>query len=145
MKDLMKELAKKKKEGGIEPKEKSAKMSILDHIKSMADGALGDEIKGVGLKKVTVASDSAQGLKSGLAKAGSMVEDAASKHEKADSGKDDNMVDELDEEASENPVEEAKETPKEEALESEVEDMDMSDEEIDHMIKMLQEKKVKKV
>lgn len=126
--DMMKELLKKKKDGvEMDPKEKSAKMDMLKHIKGMAEGAMGDDIKG--LKKVTVASDSKEGLETGLKKASDIVEGSGSVM--PESGKEDNMVDELGE-------------SKEGEMEEVLAEMD-SPEEIDEMIKLLQEKKAKLV
>jgi hypothetical protein len=74
MMDKIKELIKKKAKEGkfISEEDKSARMDILNELKDMAQGEMGH---GLGkLKKVTVASDSAEGLKQGLEKAGEVVD-----------------------------------------------------------------------
>ena len=70
MKDFKQLLMKKAKEGKfLSEDDKAAKMDILKELKDIASGAMGDN-----LKKVTVASDSAEGLKAGLKKAEEVVE-----------------------------------------------------------------------
>src|SRR5271168_2067344 len=53
----------------------SAKLKVLKHLKDMASGMMGDDVKGgmEGLKKVTVAAPDTQGLKHGLDKAKEVV------------------------------------------------------------------------
>jgi hypothetical protein len=64
-------LMKKKKEGReMSPEEKQAKMGVLQDLKSQMSKHMAD-----GIKKVTVASDSPEGLKKGLEKAEDMVEE----------------------------------------------------------------------
>lgn len=70
MQDMMKKM--KKKEGHMPEHEKNAKMSVLSHLRDMAQQAMGDKLHGV--KKVSVMSDSSEGLKHGLEKAHEMVE-----------------------------------------------------------------------
>jgi hypothetical protein len=63
-------LMKKKKEGReMSPEEQSAKMNVLKDLKSQMSKHMAD-----GIKKVTVASDSPEGLKEGLEKAEDLVE-----------------------------------------------------------------------
>ncbi len=100
-------MEKKKKDGkDLSSTEKEAKMSVVQHMKDMAQEMMGDHLKG--MKKVTVASDSDEGLKHGLSKASDIIEqghlgpeDFAAKHPEE--------LDDSDEEASESPEEEAKE------------------------------------
>jgi len=77
MKDMLEKMARmmaKKKGASSEMSdlEKEAKMSVLKHLKKDASDELGRGIKG--LKKVTVASPSSEGLKAGLEKAEEIVE-----------------------------------------------------------------------
>lgn len=68
--DMMKRFKDKKKD--MSKSEKSAKLSVLKDLSSEMAGMMGDKLKG--LKKVTVASDSKEGLKEGLEKAESLLE-----------------------------------------------------------------------
>jgi hypothetical protein len=58
---------KKKKESGMKDIEKTAKTSVIQALRDMAEGEMSGKLKG--LKKVTVASDSEHGLEKGLEKA----------------------------------------------------------------------------
>lgn len=49
--------------------EKNAKMGVLHHLKQMAEGMMKDHMDGHGMKKVSVMSDSPEGLQEGLEKA----------------------------------------------------------------------------
>lgn len=60
------------KEKSLSPMDKKAKMSVLEEMKKQAMGMMGDNLKGV--KKVSVASNSPEGLKEGLHKAQEIVE-----------------------------------------------------------------------
>lgn len=64
MHDMMKKLLEKKKSEGktLSPMEKDARMGVVGALKKAAEGAMADK----GLKKVTVASDSKEGLEKGL-------------------------------------------------------------------------------
>jgi hypothetical protein len=62
---------KHKKKGKADPEEAKAKMGVLNDIHKMASDDLGHAIKGI--KKVSVMSDSDEGMKEGLQKAGEMV------------------------------------------------------------------------
>lgn len=62
---MFEKLDKKKK--NMSPVEKDAKTSVLEGLRGMAEEMMGGKLKN--LKKVTVASDSPEGLKSGLMKA----------------------------------------------------------------------------
>jgi hypothetical protein len=66
-------MEKKKKDKPMSDVAKDAKTSVLKDLQSMAAGAMKDGLKG-GLKKVSVMSDSPEGLKKGLEKAEDMVE-----------------------------------------------------------------------
>lgn len=73
MNEKFQKLMEKKKKMGKElsPVESAAKSSVLDELKNMAGQAMSDKLHG--LKKVSVASDTQQGLKSGLEKAHEIV------------------------------------------------------------------------
>lgn len=60
----------------LNPKEIKAKMQALEALLSEADGMHGDDLENdfKGLKKVTVASDSKDGLHEGLEKASEMMD-----------------------------------------------------------------------
>lgn len=76
MDKFKKMMMKKAKEGKfLSDSDKEAKMDILSELKELASDAMGSD-----LKKVTVAADSAEGLKAGLEKAKEVVE----KKEEAD-------------------------------------------------------------
>lgn len=59
---------KKKK---MSDNEMSAKQSVLEHLRNEAEGMMGEKMKG--MKKVTVASNSSEGLKKGLDKAEEII------------------------------------------------------------------------
>jgi hypothetical protein len=102
----------------------AAKLKVLKHLKDMASGMMGDDIKGGMMKKVTVAAPDNDALKMGLDKAKSIVGHMP--------------------EADEDPEEELHETPEEESAEDHpgAED-DMSADEIDAEIQHLMELKSK--
>lgn len=70
MDKLHKMLSKKKPLSG--DMEKNAKMDVIQHLKDMASGQMKDRMGA--MKKVSVASDSDQGLKAGLDKAHDIVD-----------------------------------------------------------------------
>lgn len=119
---LMKKLEKKGKK--LNPTEKEAKMGVLKDLSSQAGSMLKDKLKG--LKKVTVASDSPEGLKAGLEKAEELVDKAPEDKMSADSGQSEE--DEFEHESSE--------------IMADAEQM--SPDEIEEQIKRLQELKAKK-
>lgn len=71
MMDRFKEILKEKAKEGkfLSEDEKAAKMDILKELKEMAHGSMSDD-----LKKITIASDSEEGLKAGLEKAEEVLE-----------------------------------------------------------------------
>lgn len=104
---------------------RQAKMDVLKHIRKIASDAMKDDIKGVGLKKVSVAADSTKGLEEGLEKAKELLENPEEMmgHEGHMGGMDEEMdQDEMDE-----------------AIEDSME----SEDDIEAQIKALQEKKAK--
>lgn len=120
-------LSKKLKDGKtMSDTEKQAKGSVLNEMKSMASDMIGDKIKG--LKKVSVASNSEEGIKHGLDKARELI-----------GGQDES--DSEDEESMEDPQEEISESPEAESDEQKIEDMckDMDESQIDDLIKKLME------
>src|SRR6266700_1552208 len=66
--EMMKKMLEKKKEhkGEMSPVEKDAKMGVVKAMRDMASKAMDGKLQG--LKKVSVASNSAEGLKHGLEK-----------------------------------------------------------------------------
>lgn len=100
--------------------EMDAKRHVIESMRKMAQGAMGDKLKG--LKKVSVASNSPAGLEEGLDKAKEMISMPAHDLE-------------------ESPEHEASESPEEEMMEPDEESM--SEEDIDKKIQellMLKEK-----
>ncbi len=90
MQDKMsKLLEKKKKDGKTMPEhEKNAKLGVMEDLHKMASDAMGSKLGG--LKKVTVASDSSEGLSHGLDKAKEIMNGNEMQHglEDAESGND---------------------------------------------------------
>jgi len=73
MKEFMKMM--KDKQGNMEDMsstKRDAKSKVLQELRDLMKGVSGENIKN--LKKVTVASDSPEGIKAGLEKAGEMME-----------------------------------------------------------------------
>lgn len=70
MDDMLKRFKDKKKD--MSKSEKSAKMDVLKGLSKEMGDLMGEKLKG--LKKVTVASDSQEGLKHGLEKAEEILE-----------------------------------------------------------------------
>lgn len=155
MMDKMKKMLDKKKDKGkMSDVQRDAKMSVVKDMKDMASEMMGDKIKG--MKKVSVASASGEGLKEGLDKAREMISGMS---EDGHSAMDDdqNMMEDKAEDAihdsgdgefskgegSDNKhemLEEAMESPEEEAAENEDEE---DHEEIDKKIAELMAKKAK--
>jgi len=107
--DKLAMLMKSKKEKGmLSPMEKKAKMGVLHGMKDMATQAMRDKLKG--LKKVTVASDSEEGLKKGLSMAEKLMRLKEGKSE------DEESEDDSEEEVAESPSEESEEMSEEEAM-----------------------------
>ena len=63
---------KKKKEEGMDPLDKEAKLTAISEMKKMAEDAMSEKLGG--LKKVTVAAPDEESLKAGLEKAEDIVE-----------------------------------------------------------------------
>lgn len=118
----LKKLMDKKadKEAPMDPKRKEAKISTLEHLRDLAKEMMMEDLKG-SMKggKVTVASDSPEGLKEGLEKAKDVVE-------KLPEGSP-------EEESQESPEEEMQEIPH-----------DMSEDEIDKKLAELMKLKAAK-
>jgi len=77
MSEFKKLLMKRAKEGKfLSEGDKAAKMEVLDVIKEIMGGAMGEDLKGLkGMKKVTVASPTEEGLVQGLEVAQGKVEE----------------------------------------------------------------------
>ena len=120
----------------LSPIEQKSSKTILDALRAHTQGMMKGKMDG--LKKVTVAADSKEGLEKGLELA------------KKIAGKSPESSEESDEECLEDPIEEASETPEEESSEESSEELsetspeDMSAEELDAYIRKLQELKFKK-
>lgn len=77
MMEKFKQMLKKKAQEGkfISDEDKAARQEMIDEIRAMAQDSMGSDLKKIkDMKKVTVASDSAEGLKAGLEKAEDVVE-----------------------------------------------------------------------
>lgn len=131
MADKMMEKLLSKKKDKMDPEYKDAKMSALHELQKAMSGMMGDDVKG--LKKVTVASDSSEGLKHGLDKAKEALDgDDNGPHMKEDPK--DLEADAFDHEDDTSALsEEDGESPEEEASEEH-----MSDEDLDSKIKELE-------
>jgi hypothetical protein len=64
MMDRLKKLKEKKSAHKMHPLEQKAKMDVVSHLQKMAEDAMGSKLKG--MNKVTVASDTPEGLQHGL-------------------------------------------------------------------------------
>jgi hypothetical protein len=120
--DKMKRLMERKGAKELSPMEKKARMSMVDELRKMAEGEMKDRAFG----KVTVASDSPEGLKKGLEMAKDKVE--------------------MMPESAEEEMEEASEDEESEEEYSEDEDMyeaEMSEDEIDAKLAELMKLKEK--
>lgn len=121
-KAMFKKMMEKKGSKELSPIEKKARIGVVEGLRKFAS----DEMKERGLKKVTVASDSEEGLSEGLdiakAKLAEMTEESP-KHE--------SMKDESEDEESE-------ESPEHEMMESEDEE---SEDEIEKQLKELMAKR----
>lgn len=124
MKDKMMKMLMDKKRSGkeLQPGEKEAKMKVIKDLRQMAEQIMKDDIKG--MKKVTVASPTQEGLKEGLEKAEDILESNS---------------EEMSEESEES--EESEDMSEEYAEESE--DEEMSEEEINAKLAELMAKKDK--
>lgn len=71
---LMQKLKQKGKK--LNPLEQKAKMGVIKELSDQAGSMMGDKVKS--LKKVSIASDSKQGLEEGLSKAQELIHGAAS-------------------------------------------------------------------
>jgi len=160
---LMQMMAKKKDAKPMSEMEKKAKLDSVNELRDAAQEAMGGKLDG--LKKVSVLSDSSQGLKHGLDKARQVMSGAEDQDlmEQAESNKADPFEkshDELsghmnphderskhmmseggDVESEESPEHEASESPEEES--SEHEEDDMSEDEINQELERLMELKKK--
>ena len=138
---------KKKKDKPMSDVQKDAKMSVVEDLRDMASKAMKDGLKG-GVKKVSVASDSAEGLSKGLEMA-KKIADSKKLGSMDEMKEDGNELDNAEEELPNSPVEgeENLESSEEEASESpeheEAEGEDMSEEEIDAKLAKLMDMKKK--
>lgn len=119
---LMDKMMEKKGSKPLDPMYKDAKMSMLHELRNAMSGAMKSDLENAkGMKKVEVASDSPEGLASGLDKAKDMVSGAEGENsEAAEAGGD--MMSEM--------------------MEGQMADGQLSPEKIDMLIEMLQKKKM---
>lgn len=125
---LLKKKAEAQKGSPVNPDLLKAKSEKVKELMDMVKGMMGDDIDG--MKKVTVASNSPEGITEGLDKAKEMM-----------SGKNKILKD-----LEESPKEEALETPKEEATEDESKEIHSGDEdskiaELEKQLEILKAKK----
>lgn len=124
-------LEKKRKEGKkLSDVEQEAKLGVVHDMKQMAMDEMGNSLNG--LKKISVASDSKEGLKKGLGKAEELLEKPEMSH--------DEEGESLEEEASESPEEEEQEL--ESGKEKKPEDMDAEElqKHIDELMRLKEQK-----
>jgi len=112
--------------------EKKASSKVLGELRSHAQSMMNDKMKG--LKKVTVASNTKEGLKEGLNKAEEILGTKKTKEDEANPEEIDNLETEETEDSDEH---EAGESEEYEAGEEEGEEESMSEEELDAKIKEL--------
>jgi hypothetical protein len=140
--EKFKKLLMSKKAKPVSDVEKSAKMDVLKDLKQHAMDMMGEKLGSV--KKVTVASNSKEGIEKGLDKAKEMIkktpEDSENVTEEACPECEGEGCPACQEESAEH---EASETPEEETSEHEMgeEPSDESEEELDAKIQELMKKK----
>lgn len=127
MRDKLMKLMQEKKAKKLSPIEKNAKMNVLKDIQDMASDEMGSKLKG--LKKVSVASDSKEGLQEGLDKAKELLDKNISEQKEDESSEHESMESESEELAEE--AMESEEQPEEE----------MSLEDVEQKIQELMKKK----
>jgi hypothetical protein len=133
MKEMLEKLrALKKDHEPMDPMHKEAKMQVIKHLHDFLADQMKDKLHG--LKKVTVASDSKEGLASGLDKAQEMLvghapvehdlaepkDEEAEQLEQPEHDLKDYDGEDSEHEAEESPEEEAHESPAEELAEPHV-------------------------
>lgn len=102
MDGLLKKMMSKKKDCKMNDAEKAAKLKAITGMKDMAEEAMSEGLSG--LKKVTVAADSEEGLKEGLKKAEEVVADVDDLDEDEAEDSDEELAlseDEIDEKIKE--------------------------------------------
>lgn len=151
---MMKMLAKKR---DLSPVERHAKMDVVKGLKDSVSEMMGHKLDG--LKKVSVASDSSEGLQHGLEKAHEIVsgpehaemlkdaEDPYSEHSYSEGGEVDSDEESKDEES---PAHEASESPEDEEEEhegDEFEGLDMADieQKLQHFLELKKRMESKKL
>jgi hypothetical protein len=104
--DMLKKKASEQSKEPVDPKKLEAKASAIKHLMSGLKEMMGGELQD-GLKKVTVASNTPEGLEKGLEMAKKVVPTG--------------MEESSEEESMESPEEESMESPEEESMESDEE------------------------
>lgn len=103
----MMEAMEKKGKSPLSEREKDAKLKVLDEMKGLAEDEISERLRG--LKKVTVASDSKEGLKEGLEKAHELLEgqqEEEAEHDPSPEEASEMADEESEEESSEDEIEE---------------------------------------
>jgi len=132
----------------LSPMEQRSSSKVLDELRKHTQGMMKGKMDG--LKKVTVASDSPEGLKKGLDLAKKIAGTSDSSFDEKEPEDSSLLDDESTEEASESPEEESLESPEEEASEqsdgSEIlpEEEAMDAQQLENHIKALQALRFKK-
>lgn len=148
--EKMKKLMSGKK--GMSDNEKNAKMDVVQHLRDMASDAMKGRMDS---HKVSVASDSSEGLKHGLEKAkeivssseqAKLVHDAENPEHDALSAHEEHRPEEQEgtpeEEASESPAEEAKEQAHGEGDEEDLSEEDINSK-LEHLMALKKKKQAK--
>lgn len=91
-------MKKEMKKDGMHPHEKMAKMAVLQHLKKTAEDAMKEHMNGGAMKKVSVMSDSPEGLEEGLEHAKGMVGSLNSEEEGSHKDEGDESADPLKDE-----------------------------------------------
>ncbi len=136
---MSKMLAAKKSGGGMSDMEKDAKMGVVQAMKDMASKAMGEKLRG--LKKVSVASDSPEGLSAGLDKAKELLNAHVESEDNDAMGEIEGAGHDLHSMGEESPEHEASESPEEEASEHGSEFDSLSEDEIDQKLQELMKMK----
>lgn len=94
--DLLKKKAAEQSKEPVDPKKIEAKKNVVQEIMDMLSGDMANQMKG--LKKVTVASDSSEGLEKGLNKAHELL---GAESEVSEDEMEDDSEEMMDDQASE--------------------------------------------
>jgi hypothetical protein len=123
------DLVKNKKPGAIDPKRRDVKMGLLKEISDMAGQSMGDDVRGI--KKVSVAAPDKAGLAEGLDTAKDLIDGDSDAEDKAEDGPA----------GGHNPDTFSEHPRATRLIEKEIDDEELTPEEIDELIAQLQAKK----